>query len=165
MDVTGMSRYQEFCDSLGVGQAKTEEEQAQREDEEHVLRKTVGELVRRMCASFQCPEEQVRYVEVQAGIATGALRDSELLLQFSPEKGRYGFDLEIGVRGRPPERAHPVWVHLEVVPLKHGGLEFHFGSVLFQIPEEESAFFATVAEAINQDLRAGYRPGPRKIGF
>jgi hypothetical protein len=122
-----MSKYQEFCDSLWLVQAKTREEQLLREDEEHVLRQMVGEVVRRMCDAFECPAEQVRYVDTQAGMAIGTLGDSEPLLRFNPVKGRYALDLEIGVRGRPPEPAHPVWVHLEVVPLKHGGWSFTSG--------------------------------------
>ena len=159
-----MSKYQGFCDSLWVGRAKAEEG-LDREAQERTLPQRAGEVVRRLCASFQCPEDQVRYVDACSGIATGPVRDSAPPLHYNPEKGRYGLDLDIGVRGRPEEGPQPVWVHLECVPLPHGGLEFHFGPALFQLPEEEGALFSQVAEAINRALRAGHAPGPRKVGF
>ncbi len=55
-----MSRYREFCESLWVGRARSEEEQFQRDVEEHTLPLAVGKVVQRMCRYFQCPDEEVR---------------------------------------------------------------------------------------------------------
>jgi hypothetical protein len=51
------------------------------------------------------------------------------------------------------------------VPLRHGGLEFHLGSDIFRLPDEEKALFDQLAATINRELREGYTPGPRKIGW
>jgi hypothetical protein len=160
-----MSRYQEFSDSLWVGRAKAQEEQLKHADEERVLPQAVAEVVRRMCAYFQCPEERVRYIDARSGIVTGTLPGGTPLLPFNPEKGRYGLDFQIGVAGRPEEDPYPLWVHLECVPLRHGGLEFHLSSDAFQLPDEETALFDQLAATINGELREGYTPGPRKIGW
>jgi hypothetical protein len=160
-----MSRYQEFSDSLWVGRAKAQEEQLKHADEERVLPQAVAGVVRRMCAYFQCPEDRVRYIDARWGIVTGTLRGGTPWLLFNPEKGRYGLDFQIGVAGRPEEDPYPVWVHLECMPLLHGGLEFHLGPDIFQLPDEETALFDQLAATINRELREGFTPGPRKIGW
>jgi hypothetical protein len=160
-----MSRYQEFSDSLWVGRAKAQEEQLKHADEERILPQAVAEVVRRMCACFQCPEERVHYIDPRSGIVTSTLRGGTPLLPFNPEKGRYGLDFQIGVAGRPEEDLYPVWVHLECAPLRPGGLEFHLGPDIFQLPDEEAALFDQLAATINRELREGYTPGPRKIGW
>jgi hypothetical protein len=118
-----------------------------------------------MCDYFQCPAEQVRYVDPQAEVATGALAGGPPLLRYDPGRGRHCLDVEIGLRGGPEEEPYPVWVHLEFVPLRRGGIEFHFGRARFQLPDKEGAFFDHVAEAITQELREGYTPGPQKVGY
>jgi hypothetical protein len=160
-----MSKYLEFCNSLRFGRATAREDQLGRADEEHVLAQAVAQVVRRMCAYFQCPEERVRYLDARSGMATGAVRGGTPLLPFNPEKGRYCLDLQLGLAGRPEEEPYPVWVHLECAPLKHGGLEFHLGSAIFQLPREEHALFDELAVTINRKLREDYVPGPRRIGW
>lgn len=160
-----MSRYREFCEALCVGQAKAKEERLEREDEERILPQAVAQVVRRMCASFQCPEERIRYLDARSGLVTGTLQSGTPLLLLNPEKGRYGLDFQIEVAGRPEEAPYPVWVHLECVPLRHDGLEFHLGSDIFQSPDEEKALFDQLAATINRELREGYVPGPKKIGW
>lgn len=160
-----MPRYQEFCESLKVGKARTEEELLRQEDKERTLPLAVGEIVQRMCAAFQVPADRVRYMDSPSRLPTGTLSGGAPLLQYHPEKGRYSLDVEIGVGDRPEEAPDPVWLHLECVPLEHGGLEFRFESAIFQLPDEEGPFFDQVAAAINRDLRAGYTPGPRRIGW
>ncbi len=160
-----MSHYDEFVQSLSVGQARAEMEQQEREDEDRALPPAVGDVLQRMCASFGCPLERVRYLDAQARLATGTLRGGVPLLRYIPEKGRYGLDVEIGVGDQPHKGPHPVWLRLQVVPLRHGGMEFYLGRRYFQLPEEERAFFDHVAEAINQALREWCGPAPTKIGF
>jgi hypothetical protein len=161
---TAMSRYAEFCESLWVGQAKTREQRLKREDEERTLPQTVADIICRMCADFQCPDERLHYMDTRSGIATGTLRDGTHLLLLDPEKGRFGVDFQIGVAGRPEDEPYPVWVHLECVPLRHGGLEFHLGSDILLWPEEEKGLFDAIAATINRELREGHVPGPRRIG-
>jgi hypothetical protein len=160
-----MSKYQEFCESLWVGKAKTEEEQLERQDEERTLPRTVGNVIQRLCQYFQCPAEQVGYVDTQANMVTGTLQDRVPPVWHDPQKGRYCLDFEMGIVGPAAQDQYPVWLHLEFVPLKHGGLEFHFGSASFRVPDEERALFNQVADAVNQELRKAYTPGPRRIGF
>jgi hypothetical protein len=159
-----MSKYLEFCDSLRVGQAKAQEQQLEREDEERALSQAVAGVVRRMCAYFQCPEKRLRYIDARSGIATGTLRSGTPLLSLNPENGRYCLDIQIDVAGRPEEDQHPVWVHLECAPLWHDRLEFHLGPDIFQLPDQENALFDQLAATINQELREGYMPRPRQIG-
>jgi len=158
-----MSSYREFCESLRVGKARTEEEQILRQDEEQALPLAIGAIVQRMCDSFQCPTRQVRFVDVRSNLPTGTL-ESMPLFRYDPESGRYWFDVEIELRDDPDAEAYPVRLHLECAPLRHGGMEVCFGSEHFQIPEDEKAFFGCIAGAINQELRSGYAPGPRLIG-
>ena len=160
-----MSRYREFCDSLRVGQAKAQEEQLEHEDEERTLPQAVAEVVRRMCAYFQCPEGRVRYIDPRSGIATGMLRTGTPLLPFNPEKGRHCLDFQIDVADTLEEDRHPVWAHLECAQLRHGGLELHLGPAIFQLPDEEKVLFDELAAAINRRLREGHRPGPTKVGW
>ncbi len=158
-----MSRYREFCESLRAGKARAEEEQLQRDDEEHGLPLAIGNIVRRMCESFRCPAERVRYVDSRSRLPTGAL-EGPPLLRYDPGSGRHGLDVEIGLRDGLEEEPCPVWVHLECVPLRHGGLELHFGPNHFHLPDEEEAFFKHVADAINRELRQEHVPGPRQVG-
>jgi hypothetical protein len=160
-----MSKFQEFCESFWVGRAKTEEEQLQREDELRTLPGAVGQVVRRLVAAFQCPSERAHYVDPQAGIAVGTVQGSDPPLHFNPEQGRYSLCLEIRVGDQPGTDQYPVWLNLEFVPRKHGGLEFHFKSAIFQTPDEEEDLFQEVAEAVNQRLREGVGTAPCKIGF
>lgn len=160
-----MSKYQQFCESLWVGKARAEELQLEREEEERTLPRAVAGIVRRMCNYFQCPADQVRYVDAQANIVTGTVEDALPPVRYQPDRGRDAVDLEIRIGGPADEERYPVWLRLEFAPLKHGGLEFHFGSAAFQLPDEEQLLFDQVAEAINHELRKGYAPGPRKIGF
>jgi hypothetical protein len=160
-----MSRYREFCDSLRVGQAKAREQQLEHADEERALAQAVGEVVRRLCTYWECPEERVCYIDARSGLATGTPGRGTPLLPFNPEKGRYGLDVQIGLAGRAEESPYPVWVHLECAPLRHGGLEFHLGPAVFRLPDEEEALFEQLAATINRELRAEYVSGPRKIGW
>jgi hypothetical protein len=158
-----MSRYRDFCESLRVGKVRCEEEQFLREEEEHSLPSTAGAVVRRMCQSFQCPAEQVRYIDGRSGLPTGTL-DSLPLLLHDPTSGRQGFDVEIKLANGPAEDRQAIWLHLECAPLRHGGIEFHFGPEHFHLPDEEEALFDHIAEVINQELRRGYIPGTRRLG-
>ena len=160
-----MSKYQEFSESLRVGKAKTEEEQLKQQLEERTIPRAIANTIRRMCEYFQFPAEQVRYVDAQANIVTGTLQDTVPSLQHNPDRGGYRLDLVMALGGPPTKDQYPVWLHLEFVPLKHGGLEFHCGSTIFRLPDEETALFNHVADTINQELRNGYTPGPKKIGF
>jgi hypothetical protein len=92
-----MSKYQEFCESLRVGKAKTETEQLEREDEERTLPRAVGEVVRRLCDYCQCPIDQIRFVDTQANVVTGTLRESVPAVQFNAAKGRHYLDLEFRI--------------------------------------------------------------------
>ncbi len=159
-----MSRYQEFCESLWVGMTKAAEQQLTQEDRDRQLPHTVAQIVQRMCDSFQCPVGRVHYVDDQANIVTGTAEAKLPVFGHDPEKARSYLDIEIEI-GELSGQVYPVRLHLEFVPLKHGGLEFHFGSHGFQIPHEERLFFDCVAEAINRELRQGFTPALRKIGF
>jgi hypothetical protein len=160
-----MSKYQEFRESLWVGQAKTEEDQLGREDEMRSFPMEVGEIVQRMCAYFHCPVRAVRYVDIPAGLPTGSPETSAPLLPYDPEKGRYCLGVEIALGDGTEEEPYRIWLELECVPLKHGGLEFHCGPDHFQLPDEEASFFEYVAVAINRELREGHAPAPRVIRF
>ncbi len=160
-----MSRFQEFCESLRAGKARAEEEQLEREELLRDLPVAVGEVFRRMCTSFRCPESQAHYVDVDTDTVGGTAQGSAPPIRFCPEKGRYRLGLEIRV-GAPADQDHyPVWLSFEFAPLKPGGLEVHLGSSIFQLPAEEEAFFNHVADAINHQLRQGCAPAPHKIGF
>jgi hypothetical protein len=160
-----MSTYEQFCESLRAGQISAQEEQLRRAEEERSLPPAVGDVIRRLGASFRCPAGRVRYVDTQANLVTGTLEGALPPIRYSPEKGRHCLDVEIGVGDRPAREPYPVWVHLEFVPLRHGGLEFHFGRGVFRAPDEEGALFNHIAGAINHELRKGCAPGPRKVGF
>ena len=160
-----MSRYREFCESLRAGQARAAEEQLQREDEEHALPSAVGQVLRRMCDHFQCPDGRAHYVDTRADVVTGQLVGAAPQLYYNPESCRRYLDLEMRVGDSPAVAGHRVWLHFEMVPLKRGGLEFYFGPERFQLPDEEKALFDRVADAINRELRAGYTPGPQRIGI
>jgi hypothetical protein len=159
-----MSKYQEFITSLGVGKAKAEEDRLAREDEDRNLPLVVGDFVRRMCDYFQCSADQVRYIDTRSNIPTGSLQEGVPLLRYAPERGRYCVDLEIGIGDQGKNELYPVWLHLECVPLKHGGMEVHFGPSFFQLPDEEKGLFDNIADAINEELRERYGPPPRKLG-
>jgi hypothetical protein len=148
-----------------VGKAKTEAEQLEREDEERSLPLAVGGVVRRLCAYFQCPIDQIRFVDTQANVVTGMLQESVPAIRFNAAKGRHYLYLEIGIEDQPVHERYPIWLRLEFVPLKHGGFEFHVCPAIFRLPDEEEAFFHHVANAINQELRKGYTPGPKRSGF
>ncbi len=160
-----MSRYLEFARSLRVGQAKARAEQLAREGEERARPQAVAAVVRRLCAYFECPEGQVHYIDPRSGAATGTLRTGAPLLPFNHEKGRHSLDFQIDVADPVDEEHHPVWVHLECAPLRHGGLEFHLGCATFRLPDEEKALFDELAAAINRQLREGHMLGPTKVGW
>jgi hypothetical protein len=160
-----MSRYQEFCKSLWIGSAKSKGEWQERQDEEYSLPRAVGQLVQRMGDFFQCPPGQIRYVDTQANVVTGTAGRDVPELHYDSAKGRYYLDVELGINDRLGVAAYAIRLRLEMVALKHGGLEFHFRSARFQLPDEEQALFEHVAESINQELRESYSPSPKKIGF
>jgi hypothetical protein len=160
-----MSRYREFCHSLRVGQAKARAEQQEHEGEERARPQAVAEMVRRLCAYLECPEERVHYIDPRSGVATGTLRTGVPLLPFSREKGRHSLDFQIDVADAVDEGYYPVWAHLECAPLRHGGLEFHLGATTFRLPDEEKALFDELAAAINRQLREGHTLGPTKVGW
>ncbi len=160
-----MSRFQEFCEALQAGKARAEEVQLKREELLRDLPVAVGEVFRRLCASFRCPESQARYVDVDTDTVGGTVQGSPPAIRFCPEKGRYRLGLEIRVGAPADQDQYPVWLSFEFAPLKPGGLEFHLGSSLFQLPAEEEAFFNHVADAINHQLRQGCAPAPRRISF
>ena len=60
-----MSRFQEFCESLRAGKARADEEQLEREERLRDLPVALGEVFRRMCASFRCPASQAHYVDLE----------------------------------------------------------------------------------------------------
>jgi hypothetical protein len=159
-----MSRYEEFVESLSVGKARTEAEELEREERDCSLPLAVGDVLRRMCHSFRCPVDRVRYVDTRAHMGTGTLHGGAPLLRYIPEKGRYCLDVEISVAGKGIQAPYPVWIYLEVVPLRHGGMEIHLGPSFFQLPEEEQEFFDCMADCINSELRERYSPAPRRIG-
>jgi hypothetical protein len=160
-----MSKYHAFCESLRVGKAKTEEEQLKQQDEAGTIPQAVAQTIKRMCEYFQCPAERVRYIDAPAKISTGTLQDALPPLQHNPDRGGYCLNLVMGLGGPKAEDQYPVWLHLEFAPLKHGGVEFHWGSAVFRLPDEETALFDSIADTINQALRSEYTPGPKKIGF
>jgi len=160
-----MSRFQEFCESFRAGKARAEEEQLEREERLRDLPATVGDVFRRMCASFRCPENQAHYVDLDTNTVAGTVHSATPPIRFCPEKGRHCLGLEIRVGAPPDQDQYPVWLSFEFAPLKPGGLEFHLGSSIFRLPAEEEAFFNHVADAINRELRQGCTPAPRKIGF
>lgn len=159
-----MSRYTGFGESLAMGKARAEEEQALRDEEEYALPQMMGEIVRRMGDYFGCPAEQVGYVDPLARVSTRMREASAPPLYHNPETGLHGFDVEIVLR-HPDGEEYPVWLHLECASLRHGGVEIHFGPDHFQLPTEEEAFFDHVADAIDQSLRESYVPAPRKLGY
>ncbi len=160
-----MSRYQEFCESLRVGQIKAAEEQLERQESRHALTQAVGDIVRRMCEYFQCPADRVRYLDSQANMVTGTLQGSVPPIRYDATSGRDCLDVEIGVGDEADKDLCPVRLRLEFVAPRHGGLEFHFGSTVFQLPDEERALFDRIADAIKEELRKGYMIGPRKVGL
>ncbi len=160
-----MSRYQEFCESLRVGQIKAEEEQLERQESRHALTQAVGDVVRRMCEYFQCPADRVRFVDTQANMVTGTLPCGVPPVRYHSTSGLDCLDLEIGIGDEADKALCPVRLRLEFVAPRHGGLEFHFGSTMFQLPDEEKALFDRIADAIKEELRKGYTIGPRKLGF
>jgi hypothetical protein len=160
-----MSHYKEFCESLKVGKARTEEGQREQLEAYCHLQEAVGQVVQRMCDSFHCPREQVHYVDTRAGTVCGMVHESLPTIWFDPETGRSCVGLEIRIVEPEYEGYYPVWLGLQFVSLSRGGLEFHLGPDSYQLPEEERTFFNRVANVINEELRKGYTRGPRKIGF
>ncbi len=160
-----MSRFREFCESLRIGQARAQQERLEREDKERTLPQTVAEIAGRLGAYFECPRERIRYIDARSGVVTGMLGSGTPLLPFNPEKGRHALDFSIEVAGQSEEDLHPIWIHLECVPLRHGGLEVHLGPALFQLPDEEKELFDHLAAAINRELREGHVPGPTRVGW
>jgi hypothetical protein len=154
-----MSRFEEFAESLRVGRARAEREQFDREEEGRTLQQTVGMTFQRLCDYFQCPKDQLHYVDLLANSVAGAVHNNSPPIGFNPATARKRVGLEIRLD------EHPVWLYFEFVPLKHDGLEFHFAADLFQLPGEEKKFFDQIAETINRELRANYAPAAHKIGF
>jgi len=160
-----MSKFEEFCTSYWVGKAKNAEERLNHEGEFSRLAANAGNIAQRMCAYFQCPADQVQYVDIATDTVCGTIRDSLPSVHFSPDKGRNRFVLEIKVTDRQSGGNYPIWLQFEFVPLKHGGFEFYFGSDSFQVPTEERRFFDHVADRINHELRQGDVPAPLRLGF
>jgi hypothetical protein len=160
-----MSRFHEFCESLRAGKARAEEEQLRREETERILPVAVGELLQRMCDRFGCPRERAHYVDLDTNRVAGTVRGSAPPLRFDPQGGRYHLGLEIGVGEPPGEEQYPLWLRFEFAPRRQGGLECRFGSELFQVPPDEEALCDHVGNVLNEELRQGYTPGPRRIGF
>jgi hypothetical protein len=159
-----MAKFQEFCASFWVGKAKTEGEYLQQEEEKRDLPAAVGQVFKRMCDSFECPREQARYVDLETQTVADLVYASLPPLRFDPAKGCYRVGLEIRISEAPQGDHYPIWLGFEVLPLKHGGFELRFGATDFPVPVEEHALFEYVAEVVNQELRQGYAPPPRKIG-
>jgi len=160
-----MSKYQEFCQSFWAGKAKTDQAQLEREDEYRCLPSAVGEVIQRMCAYFQCPPDRAHYLDLETNKVAGTVLNSAPPLRIKPERGRLGLGLEIQLGEQSQRDPYPVWLFIELAPLKRGGFEFYFKSATFQVPLEEADFFNHVAGAINHELQEVYASAPRRIGF